>query len=349
MRRKGEGTVILRKDGRWQASLRVGDKRHTLYAKTEREAHTKLRELRRQTELGITPSKRTLSDLVKAWLEHATLKPSTIVNYRKLYATYVVKELGDKQLSSITPDQIQRLYGLYTPSIARHIHSLLHRAFAVAVLWEWLPSNPCDRVFKPAHQAERKTLWTRPELDTFLTGAVDHWLYPLWVVLIATGMRIGEALALHWEAVSPDSLKVLGTLHRLEGEWVISGPKSVAGERTIILPPIAVLALERQAEQQARWRKADLVFTSQTGQPLHHSTPVHALARECERLGLPVVTPHGLRHLHASLLLAEGVPVPAVSARLGHASPRVTLGIYAHVMPGQDVEVAQIVERTLTK
>jgi integrase len=117
----------------------------------------------------------------------------------------------------------------------------------------------------------------------------------------------------------------------------------------------AVAALERQQEQQAVWKKAagsswedwGLVFTGETGKPLFASTIQHALKHECARLALPAVTPHGFRHLHASLLLHEGVPVTAVSARLGHANPQITLKIYAHALPGQDKMAAEAISNVL--
>jgi integrase len=71
------------------------------------------------------------------------------------------------------------------------------------------------------------------------------------------------------------------------------------------------------------------------------------LRRLCVRLNLPAVTPHGLRHLHASLLLHEGLPVTAVSARMGHANPQITLRLYAHALPGQDAQAAEAMNRAL--
>ena len=89
------------------------------------------------------------------------------------------------------------------------------------------------------------------------------------------------------------------------------------------------------------------MFTGTQGNPLWPSTVQHALKRECARLGLLAVTPHGLRHLHASLLLHEGVPVTAVSARLGHANPAITLKVYAHALAGQDAQAAMAIGRAL--
>lgn len=354
-RNNGEGCVIQRRDGRWQASIRHNGARRTVYGKTEREARAKLRELQRQIDTAgalPAPGRRTVSDLIGAWLTSAPLKPATVAQYRLFFDTYARARLGSVQLARVAPGHIQALYAPLSPSVADKVHRILRRAFAVAVLWRWLPDNPCDRVLRPAYKSPRKELWTQAELDAFLAGTAEHWLYPLWLLLAATGLRLGETLALRWPDVGLGgvALTVTGTLHRSSGgQWAISSPKTAAGVRTVILPPVAIAALSHQQDQQdaqraaagRAWQEHGLMFTGETGQPLYASTVQHALKRECARLALPVVTPHSLRHLHASLLIADGVPVPAVAARLGHANPQVTMTLYAHALPGQDMAAAQ--------
>lgn len=356
----GEGSVFQRRDGRWQVSLQVNGIRKTEYAKTEREARAKLRNLQRQADAdgGLTDGGRnTVSDLIEAWLASASnLKPTTIEQYRLFFDTYARETLGNMRIEKVTPDALQRLYANLTPAVGLRVHCVLHRAFAIAVLWRWLPSNPCDRVLKPTYTPSRRTLWTRAELETFLEATAEHWLYPLWVLLLGTGCRLGEALALTWEDVGLGvAVTVTGTLHHLDGEAVTTAPKTPSAMRTVVVPSEVTDALHRQKAQQDAWRETagtewyetGFVFTGRTGKPLHRSVPAHAMKRFCERLDLPPVTPHGLRHLHATLLLDEGVPVTAVSARLGHANPNVTMKIYAHALAGQDGQAAQAIGRVL--
>ena len=113
--------------------------------------------------------------------------------------------------------------------------------------------------------------------------------------------------------------------------------------------------MRRQRTQWAEWRLRSgkewedwgLVFTGRRGAPLHSSTVAHALKRECRRLGLPEVSPHGLRHLHASLLLKKGLAVPAVSRRLGHANSAITMSVYAHALERHDEKAAQAIGEVL--
>lgn len=357
----GEGSVYRRNDGRWVASLRHAGVRRSVYARSEREARARLRELHGQvaaTGALTRPGTRTVSDLVEEWLSSAsTLKPSTVAQYREFFDRYARAVLGRMRLATVTPDVLQGLYAGLSPSVAEKLHRILHRAFAVGVLWRWLPDNPCDRVLKPAYKPARKTLWGRAELAAFLTGTADHWLNPLFVLLAASGIRLGEALALRWENVGLGGVAVAvgGTLHHRGGDWVVGEPKTPSAVRTVLVPAAGTDALQRQKMQQDAWQDAaggawqgnGFVFTGETGKPLRASTVQHAMARECARLGLPPMTPHGLRHLHASLLLDAGVPVTAVSARLGHANPNVTMQIYAHALRGQDAQAAQAIGRAL--
>jgi len=363
-RSHGEGTILQRKDGRWQASLMIDGQRRTVYAKTRREAVKKLTDLRQQAAGGLPdPGKRTLSDLLAAWLETAspTLRPKTIHNYQRLCGLHILPTLGPVKLTRLEPVRIERmLAGIQAQGhgrTAQHVYAVLHQACDFGLRWRWLSENPLDRVQHPAHRAARKDVWTQEQLQTFIEGSREHWLHSLWYTLVASGCRVGELLALTWGDVGFDTgtLHIDKTLQRLAGKVAVGRPKTEAGQRTIALPAEAMKVLKAQRGRQALQRiqagegwqnERDLVFTGLAGQPLHVSTVEHALRRECERLGVPALTPHGLRHLHASLLLAEGAPLPVVSSRLGHANTQVTASVYAHAVRGQD-DGAQAIERAL--
>jgi integrase len=185
----------------------------------------------------------------------------------------------------------------------------------------------------------------------------NHRLGALWAVLTYTGLRLGEGLALRWQDVDLDAetLTVRRTVARIRGAWVESPPKTQAGERVLTLPVAAVAALRHQRSRQVAWRLAagsawidqGGVFTGRLGRRLP-SHDVQRRTREvCLKLGLPPLTPHGLRHLHASVLLAEGLPLPAVSARLGHADPSITARVYSHALKQQDQQAAALLQRVL--
>lgn len=355
-RNPGEGSILQRKDGRWQASLQVSGVRKVVYGRTRSEVAQKLADLRRQAVAQgalADPGARTVGDLLDAWLtaKAPRWRPRTLQDWQRVCDVHLRPALGKVRLERLSP---QRIHHLLSPLQAqgRHrtalkVYRALHAACALAVRWGWLAQNPCDRVDVPRYQAPRKEPWSLQDLRRFLRETEGHPLGPLWAFLAASGCRLGEALGLAWQDVDWErgTVTVRQSLQRVGGMWTFQPPKTKAGERTLALPPWGLAALKRQRAQQARWRlragatwrnEWGLVFTQRDGSPLHGPVVAHALRRECERLGLPPVTPHGLRHLHASLLLAEGLSVPEVAARLGHASPAVTMAVYAHKVPGQD-------------
>lgn len=125
--------------------------------------------------------------------------------------------------------------------------------------------------------------------------------------------------------------------------------------RTVVIAPSLVDALAREREQQDRARRAatswedawGLVFTTATGAPIdpyHLTVAFRELVREAP---VPVIRLHDLRHTHASLLLATGVPIKVVSARLGHTSIAMTMDVYAHLLPGQDADAVAALDRLL--
>ena len=117
----GEGTVFRRRDGRWQAALQVNGARRTVYGKSEREVRDKLRDLQRRAAGDgalPTPGRRTVADLVGAWLAGAPdLKPTTVAQYRWFFDKYARPALGDARLEKVTPDHLQRLYASLTPAV----------------------------------------------------------------------------------------------------------------------------------------------------------------------------------------------------------------------------------------
>ena len=362
-RSPGEGSIVQRRDGRWQASLMTDGLRKTVYGKTRREAFARLNELQKQAAIAgrlPDPRTRTVGDLLDAWLEtlEPNVKASTLDHYRLLADTYVRPVLGTVKLTRLTADRIQRLYSKLQRKghkrTAQLVHCVVHQACDLAVRWRWLAENPDDRTVHPSYRSKRKEVWTHPELAAFLEGIEGHWLAPLWVMAIASGCRLGELLGLGWRDVSLDegTMRVTKTLQRVKGSYQLGTPKTVNGERTLTLPQEAVAALREQKRQQVQWWQEagqeweiwGLVFTGKTGRPLHRSVIAHALRRECQRLGVSELTPHGLRHLHASLLLQEGLPVPVVAQRLGHANPAITMAVYAHVVQRGDQAAAAAME-----
>lgn len=356
-----EGSVYRRKDGRWCAALQVNGQRRVKYAKTKREARHKLAELQRSVGQSgglAQPGTRTVNDLLDEWLATAQVRTTTRAHYEWAINAHVRDTIGPLRLSQLQPGDLQRLYdtlpGVRLPS---KIHRILNKALTKGVQWGWLAANPADRVTAPTYQPPRRTLWTEEQLQAFLEGVAGHKYEAAWLLALTTGLRISELLGLQWQDIDLEgrTLDVVRTRVRQARRHEVSTPKTEAGRRTVSLPEQAVSVLGSYREMQdewreqagEKWREGAWVFTTESGKPLPHSSLQKSLQRLCERLGIPNIGAHGLRHLHATLLLAEGLPVPAVSARLGHSNPQVTMAIYAHALPRQDQQAAEMIGRAL--
>jgi integrase len=348
------------------ASMQLDGRRRTVYGLTRQEASAKLEAVKRQaSDAGAVamPGKRCVDDLLDAWLavKAPTLKARTLADYRTIADTYIRPSLGAVALARLEPARIARLYAKWQAAgkarTARKIHQVLRPALALAVRWAWLAANPCERVDAPKWQAERRAVWSRPELAAFLAAIEGHWLAPLWLTALGSGLRLGELLALTWDDLDLDAgaLSVTKSAQVIAGERVTTTPKTRAGTRRVSLPSDVVAALKAhratQAAQRLRmgagWLGGELVFTNPSGGPLRASVVEQAQRRLCAKLGIPKVTPHGLRHAHASLLLAGGLAITDVSKRLGHGSAAITLKVYAHAIEGSDGGAADVIGAAL--
>ncbi len=173
-------------------------------------------------------------------------------------------------------------------------------------------------------------------------------------VLAATGARRGEAYGLRWSDVDVEAgtVSIRHSVAAVAGGIMVKDTKTHAARRFALDPStLAVLAAQRR-RMEARAAACAVAFdpngfvftaTGDGSAPLHPDTVSGGFRRLCERAGLPGIRLHDLRHLHATQLLAAGVPVRTVSGRLGHANASTTLNVYAHFLEASDREAATVI------
>ena len=306
-----------------------------------------------------------LDEYLDQWMvrQRLRLRPRTWDAYRLTIATYITPTLGDVALPELGPAAIERLYGELLDhggrndrplalATIRHVHGVLHKALADAVRTDLLAANPADRVALPRRDLRDDApatvqAWTAEEARRFLQQTRDDQHAALWAVALGTGMRRGELLGLRWRDVDLDDLlvTVTGALTEHRGQVQRAATKTSRVRRLYID--------DRTAGAPARERRGrspttavardleDLVF-AEDGAPLSPQRTTHRFRRLVRRLrGVPAIRLHDVRHTHATLLLAAGVPIKVVSERLGHATIAMTLDVYAHVLPAMDREAAE--------
>ena len=356
----GDGMVRKRDDGRWEGRIVIGHRengeplfRH-IYAKTQKVLLDKLHqniECYRDVELT-EDSRMTLSEWLDRWLTEykaGTVRPGTLKSYHCYIEYYIKPQLGDKQISLISQQDIQRMYRRLktegrirehpemghqlSDSMVRHIHSTLHAALKDAVQAHVIPRNPTEGTTAPKPNYKPKRILTRAELDAFLAVVEqDEVLLDFFQTELMTGLRRGEICGLQWSDFDEESgtLKVCRTLHsQRKGEYTVGETKTGKGMRTILLPKtVADILRRRKADTISQWIFPDPVKPEDPVNPGSAYLHMKTLLR---RAGLPSIRFHDLRHSCASLLYAHGVSLKEIQEWLGHSDISTTSNIYTHL------------------
>ncbi len=311
----------------------------------------------------IEPTKVTIGEFLRVtWLPAAkgTLRPTTFSSYEMHVRCYLTPAFGHLQLQQLTPAAINAFYGSLregfngrqplSPASIRRIHATLHRALRDAVRWQLIARNPATGADPPKARRPEMKIWTPKQLRSFLGGASSDRNYALWLFYVLTGVRRGEALALRWSDtdLQAGNVVIRRSLVPVDHRLVIGEPKTDRGRRQISLDARLAEELRHHRRRQAEERRlmgpafhdGDLVFAHPDGSPLRPEQVSRWFSALSQRRGVPAIRLHDLRHLHATLALAAGVPTRVVADRLGHATTAVTADIYQHVLPDLDREAA---------
>jgi integrase len=310
----------------------------------------------------VAPDPQSVGEWIDSWLETMApkVRASTLRDYR-MGLTRVKDHLGHKRLQDLRPLDIERLYatllreghrfgGGLAPKTVRNVHIALRRSLADAERFGIVPRNVARLVKPPAVTRPELATWTADDVRTFLAAVADDRLAALYRVMVTTGLRRGEALALHWSAVDLDAgrLVIDRSLVVVDDVVTWSTPKTARSRRSVAMDADTVAALRghraRQLEERvgagSAWKDENVVFCDELGAPLHPDRFSRTFQRATKRAGVPLIRLHDLRHTWATLALQAGVHPKVVSERLGHATTAITLDIYSHVQPTLDAEAA---------
>jgi integrase len=352
---------VRQKGNRFEGRFKVGGKQYAVTGATPAQAYQALQQLKEQVTRGVDPlqpngcaSNRwlaaagwTVARLLAEWTAaHPEWKPRTRHDYQELAERWVLPLLGNRQLVELQPHQLEVLLAQMPVRQAAKLYSMLRAAFRTAFRWGIIDDNPLERVSPPRYRAPRKTLPPLEQVARALAENRHHQWWPWFALAVSTGLRPGEQAALRWEDWSPEEnlLWVRRSGQYIDGTWIETPPKTYAGDRRITLPTPAQVALQVQRERVPEG--VSLVFPNNAGKPYSAWGINDGLKRFCRESGLTPLTPHQLRHYHASLLLQQGLPLTLVSRRLGHASPEVTARIYAHWLGSDDSIAALAIDAT---
>ena len=360
-RGNNEGSIYQRKDGKWCGQVLLGYKpdgkpnRKTFYGKTREEVARKVAEATHQVFSGTVPTEKEklkVEQLMQDFLwtfKRPTVTDVTFEWYLNLASAHIVPSLGKLDVCDVTAMTVQRFInnlhtekGLAARTI-KAVRDLLKQAFAHAAKLKFIDRNPVLDTKLPKQpravtdRDDDKKVITRAERSNIIAAAEgDLRMKTALTVLMFTGMRVGEFLALPWKNVDFENGKLT------KRRTVVGGTKTQCSNRSFRVTPVVIEVLREWREalpEHMRCRpKHDIlapeavVFPNDLGEMRTYDGFRTTYRRFMAANGLGDYTLHSYRHTFATMLLETGVNPKVVQKMLGHRDIETTLGIYSHVL-----------------
>lgn len=317
-----------------------------------------MREIEDQVARGIyLPDKKIplFSKVAKDWLEYK--KPNVRASTLKMYKGHLehhFKDMENIKINRITMAKVEKFIAdkqinKMNLTTLRKLIVTFNQIMNYAVRHKYIDYNPVRDAERPKGQGEEGKIQikilTTSEINSFLDAEEDQKYRTLFMLAIFSGARQGELLGLKWTDVDwfNNQIHIQRTYN--EGAWY--KPKSRTSNRKIDLGPSMMAGLRKWSVICPKCEN-DLVFPNEKGNPINHGNMLRrhfypALkASEC-----PKIRFHDLRHTYASLLIEQGENIKYIQNQLGHASPMVTLSVYAHLIKSVNQESACKLEKAI--
>lgn len=376
-RPSGDGMVRKREDGRWEGRIVVGHKANGdsifryVYAPTQKELSIKLhQEINAYQDVDLTEnSKLTLGEWLDYWLDTimaGTIRPSTRNGYRRYADLYIKPCLGNKQISRITPADVQKMYNQLkkqgrvnnhpqygrqlSDSMVRSIHTMFHGAMKAAAQSHIIAKNPTESIPAPKANPKPKQILNDDQLERFMEAIKgDAVWHDFFYTELTTGLRLGEICGLQWQDFDEKhgTLKIQRTIHVEKGGRLVPGAtKTGRGTRNILLPSTtAQLLRERKQSALTEWIFPNPLKPESPTNPRSAYNRMKVLLNSAD---LPNIRFHDLRHTFATHALSSGVDAKTLSGILGHTKASFTLDTYTHVTGDMQQRAADIVGGFMT-
>ena len=307
-------------------------------------------------------------ELADLWLDsyQLTVKPQTFVATKQMLYNHLIPVFGSLRLAKLSVSYIQSFINDLSTQIVHYavVHSINRRVLQYGVSLQLLPFNPARDIILPKQPKRENTaikFIASDDLKALLLHMeklafkkYSYYLdYVLYSVLLATGCRFGEVVALEWSDIDLENGTISISKNYNRFLKLIGTPKSKAGVRTISIDKKTVNMLrlyknrQRQLYLQSGARASSVVFATPTREYQNLATRQEALDRRCAEISIPRFTFHAFRHTHASLLLNAGISYKELQYRLGHATLAMTMDIYSHLSADKEKEAVSYFEKAM--
>jgi len=357
-RKQGEGTMRLRKDGRWEGRIVVGydekgnPKTKSVTAKTKGECEEKLRTLKETVGKAKERLKPDMpfGEWMDFWYQNyckPALRETTRASYESCIYKHIIPSVGQIPMNKLSQNDLQQFYARLKKNgrlqysdtqgtevsnrLVRSCHARIRSALEKAITEHLITRNPSTGCKLPPKKGREMQVLTQAEIGRFLARAKEEGYYELFLLELSTGMRRGEILGLKWSDlnINDGSLRIVREIVPAGSKIVIQPPKTKNSVRTVVLPPYMVEILaEMKKNKTCEW-----IFPSpvKEGAPRNPTALHHRFKLILERSGCKNIRFHDLRHTFATMALENGMDVKTLSAMIGHISAETTLNIYSHI------------------
>lgn len=303
------------------------------------------------------PTITTYRELVALWWESYknTIKPNSQQSMEGIVRLHILPVFGDYKLDKLTTPIIQQQVNKWADKANKgekgayanysFLNNINRRILQYGVTMQAIKHNPARDVIIPRKQQNKEhkvKFFSNQELKQFLDYLEDldqssyenFFDYVLYKTLLASGCRIGEALALEWSDIDlkKGTINISKTLNRYQET---NTPKSKAGLREIDIDKATVSLLKqyKKRQQVQSWqlgRSEGIVFTPFTTKYAYACLLRKRLQSHFKAAGVPDISFHGFRHTHATIMLYAGIEAKDLQYRLGHSNISMTLNTYVH-------------------
>lgn len=307
-------------------------------------------------------------ELADLWLDsyQLTVKHQTFLDTKRMLYNHLIPVFGTLKLTKLSVSYIQSFINDLSTQLVHYavVHSINRRVLQYGVSLQLLPFNPARDIIlpkKPKRENKAIKFIDSDDLKALLLHMeklafkkYSYYLdYVLYSVLLATGCRFGEVVALEWSDIDLENGTISISKNYNRFLKLIGTPKSKAGVRTISIDKKTVNMLrlyknrQRQLYLQSGARASSVVFATPTREYQNLATRQEALDRRCAEISIPRFTFHAFRHTHASLLLNAGISYKELQYRLGHATLAMTMDIYSHLSADKEKEAVSYFEKAM--
>ncbi len=301
----------------------------------------------------------TFYELYLSYIKHQenNLKHQSYRKMISIFKNHLLPYFKDYKIDKITPlvydnwkNMIDKKEYKYKYKTKTNIHNAMVGILNYAIKFYGLKENIASKVgnFKRKNELIKSiNFWTLEEFNCFINN-VDDFVYKIFfTTLYFTGLRQGEALALTWNDLGNGYLDINKTISKetINGKHIINTPKTKSSIRQVYLDKkiySQLIQLKEFYKNQIGFNNNWFIFGGIT--PLSSSTIGRKKDTWCEISNIKKIRIHDFRHSHASLLLSNGIPITAISQRLGHSKLSMTLDIYSHLLPQDEDKVIQLLD-----